>query len=134
MRPKKACKPFALYLKETQAGLVWYARFWDENAHRYAITRSTGILAEGKKWRCYEAEQAARAMLSSIRFAAEAPDRIDKPFTRYIGITVHIVTAGEKTQKPENTNLLIIIYRERLAREGHFSPGGERPPHAHSSP
>jgi hypothetical protein len=42
---------------------VWYARFWDEAAKRYSITRSTGIPAKGKKQRLYEAEQAAREML-----------------------------------------------------------------------
>ena len=68
MRPKKAHKPFTLYQKETKAGPVWYARFWDETARRYAVSRSTGIFVEGKKQRRYEAEQAARKMLSQIHF------------------------------------------------------------------
>jgi hypothetical protein len=49
MRPKKAHKPFTLYQKETQVGPVWYARFWDETARRYAVIRSTGIPVEGKR-------------------------------------------------------------------------------------
>ena len=81
MRPKKARKPFTLYQKETQTGLVWYARFWDEITRRYAVTRSTGVPVEGKRQRRYEAEQAAREMLPGIRFAPPAPE---KPFTQYV--------------------------------------------------
>jgi len=80
MRPKKVRKPFTLYKKETQGGLVWYARFWDETARRYAVTRSTGVLVEGKKQRRYEAEQEARKILSRIRFTPEAA----KTFTQYL--------------------------------------------------
>jgi hypothetical protein len=83
MRPEKTRKPFTLYRKETQTGPVWYARFWDETAQRYAITRSTGIYVEGKKQHRYEAEQAARKMLPGIRFAAQAPDKAGKPFIQY---------------------------------------------------
>ena len=75
MRPKKVHKPFTLYKKETQSGMVWYARFWDETARRYAVTRSTGILVEGKKQRRYEAEQAARDMLPRIRYKPSAPEK-----------------------------------------------------------
>jgi hypothetical protein len=49
MRPKKEKKPFYLYTKQTKKGPVWYAHFWDDTVNRYAITRSTGIPAEGKK-------------------------------------------------------------------------------------
>ena len=69
------------YQKETQTGLVWYARFWDETSRRYAATRSTCILVEGKKYRRYEAEQAARELLAKIRFT---PDKYDVPFTQYV--------------------------------------------------
>jgi integrase len=68
MRPLKTRKPFTLYKKETKTGAVWYVRFWDETTQRYAVTRSTGVPAEGKKQRRYEAEQAARDMLPRIRF------------------------------------------------------------------
>jgi hypothetical protein len=81
IRPKKSHKPFTLYWKETQAGPVWYARFWDDNSLRYAVTRSTGVLAEGKRQRRYEAEQAAREVLRSISFAPSVPE---KPFIRYV--------------------------------------------------
>jgi integrase len=81
MRPNKTRKPFTLYKKETQAGPVWYVRFWDENNCRYAVTRSTGIRVEGKKERRYEAEQTAREMLSLIRFATAATD---KSFIQYV--------------------------------------------------
>jgi len=68
MRPKKDRKPFTLFKKEAKDGHVWYARFWDEKARRYAAARSLGVAAEGKKERRYEAEQAARKMLPTIKF------------------------------------------------------------------
>ena len=49
MRLKKTRKPFTLYQKEPQTGLVWYSRFWDEITRRYAVTRSTGVSVEGKR-------------------------------------------------------------------------------------
>jgi len=81
MRPLKTRKPFTLFKKETQAGPVWYARFWDETSRRYAVTRSTGIYAEGKRQHRYEAEQAARDILPVIRFMPSTPD---KPFVQYV--------------------------------------------------
>jgi integrase len=79
MRPLKPRKFFTLYRKQTKAGPVWYVRFWDENTRRYAVTRSTGIPAAGKKQRRYEAEEAVRAMLPSLRL-----DRTpDKDFVQY---------------------------------------------------
>ena len=81
MRPLKTRKPFTLYKKETQSGLVWYARFWDETTRRYAVTRSTGVHAEGKRQRRYEAEQAARDMLPGIRFM---PKVLEKSFIQYV--------------------------------------------------
>jgi integrase len=81
MRPKKTRKPFTLFLKKTKAGLVWHARFWDESSRKYALARSIGIPAEGKKQRRYEAEQAAREMLPGIRFVPQAPDQ---SFTGYV--------------------------------------------------
>jgi hypothetical protein len=80
MRPKKPHKPFTLYRKETQAGATWYVRFWDEAVRRYAVTRSTGVLVEGKKQRRYEAEKAAREMLPRIRFTPMAV----KTFVQYL--------------------------------------------------
>jgi integrase len=80
MRPSKTRKPFTLYKKETKSGAVWHARYWDEIAQRYAVTRSTGIPAEGKKQRRYEAEQAARKMLPRIRFAPA----LAKTFIQYL--------------------------------------------------
>jgi len=61
--------------------LVWYARFWDESSRRYAVTRSTGVHAEGKRQRRYEAEQAARDMLPGIKFM---PKALEKSFIQYV--------------------------------------------------
>jgi len=80
MRPRKDRKPFTLFKKETGGGSVWYARFWDEITRRYAVARSLGVVAEGKKGRRYEAEQAARKMLPGIRF-----ERVEeKSLIRYL--------------------------------------------------
>jgi integrase len=68
-------------MKGTKTGPVWYARFWDENSRRYAITRSTGIPAEGKRLRRYDAEQAARKMLPGIQFTPAVPE---KSFIQYV--------------------------------------------------
>lgn len=67
--PKGKRKPFSLFKKPTQGGApIWYARFWDAEAQRYAVTRSTQIEAIGKRERKAEAMEAARAMLSEIKF------------------------------------------------------------------
>jgi len=67
--------PFTLFKKQTKKGAVWYARFWDEKTGRYAVKRSTGIRAEGKKERRREAERKALEMLAEIRFEQKTSDR-----------------------------------------------------------
>ena len=67
--------PFTLFRKETGIGPIWYVRFWNEKAQKYSVTRSTGVIIEGKKGRLREAELKANEMLSAIRFEAEAADR-----------------------------------------------------------
>jgi len=66
--------PFTLFRKQTKKGAVWYVRFWDERTGTYALKRSTGILAEGKKERRREAERKALEMLSEIRLEQTPPD------------------------------------------------------------
>jgi len=61
--------------------LLWYARFWDAKAGRYAAKRSTGVMAEGKRERRREAEAKAREMLAGIRFDTEVADT---PFVEYV--------------------------------------------------
>jgi integrase len=73
--------PFTLFKKKTGIGLIWYVRFWNEKVQKYTETRSTGIIAEGKKERRREAELKAKEMLSEIRFEMEAADR---PFVSYL--------------------------------------------------
>lgn len=72
--------PFTLYKEKTKSGVVWYARFWDNAAGKYALSRSTGILVEGKQERRREAEEKARAMLPTIRFIPQT----DNSFVQYI--------------------------------------------------
>ena len=73
--------PFTLFKKKTGIGLIWYVRFWNEKVQKYAETRSTGIIAEGKKERRREAELKAQEILSTIRFEMEAADC---PFLSYL--------------------------------------------------
>jgi integrase len=73
--------PFSLIKRETQAGFIWYARYWNEKAGDYTLTRSTGVIAEGKKQRRREAEQKAQAMLAEIHFDEQFADRL---FVQYV--------------------------------------------------
>jgi len=69
MLTRKSRAPFSLYKKSMVNGpAVWYARFWDEKTERYAVTRSTGVLAVGKRERRTDAETIAREMVGSIKF------------------------------------------------------------------
>jgi integrase len=55
--------PFTLYRKKSNNGTtIWHARFWDESQQKYAISRTTGILAEGKKEHRREAEDMAKKL------------------------------------------------------------------------
>lgn len=69
MRPEKPRELFNIYKKKSSDGTppVWYARFWDDTEGRYFATRSTGILAEGKRERRTEAERIAREMAGTIK-------------------------------------------------------------------
>ena len=73
--------PFTLFKKKSRNGPIWYARFWNEKARKYTLSRSTEILAEGKKERRREAELKAKEMLAEIRFEMEAAD---SPFISYL--------------------------------------------------
>jgi integrase len=68
------CYSFTIFKKETNKGLIWYARFWDEKIKKYAVKRSTGVFVEGKTERKREAELKAQAMISEIRFETDAGD------------------------------------------------------------
>lgn len=72
---------FTLYRHPSAGGLVWYARFWNPDTRRYAVTRSTGVLVEGKHERRAEALAAAREMLPGIHFT---PDPADVGFLDYL--------------------------------------------------
>jgi len=68
-----------------KARFIWYVRFWDSQAGRYSVSRSTGIPVEGKRERRWEAENAARAMLPTIKFAPKSkPKCADTPFLQYV--------------------------------------------------
>jgi hypothetical protein len=73
--------PYCIYRKKTKAGYFWYVRFWDESARKYSRIRSTGIPVKGKGDGRHASEEAARAMLQTIRFTPEVPDKL---FVQYI--------------------------------------------------
>jgi hypothetical protein len=106
MRPKKAHKPFTLYQKETQAGPVWYARFWNETAMRYAVTRSTGVPVEGKRQRRYEAEEAARKILPRTVCAAACGKDIHPIPGRILGTRFLLYQGSRISQKKALIRLL----------------------------
>ena len=54
--------PYTLYKKQSKIGIMWHARIWDESQQRYAYSRTTGILAEGKRENRREAEDAAKKL------------------------------------------------------------------------
>jgi len=66
--------PYTLFKKQTGIGLIWYARFWNKKVKKYTVTRSTGIIAKGKKERKREAEQKAIEMIPIIKFETDATD------------------------------------------------------------
>jgi hypothetical protein len=54
---------FTLYRKKSNNGTtIWHARIWDATLKKYAFSRSTGVLVEGRKERRREAEEAARKL------------------------------------------------------------------------
>ena len=71
--------PYTIFKKKTGIGLIWYVRFWNEKAQKYTVTRSTEIIAEGKKERRREAELKAKEMFPVICFEAEAADCLFSP-------------------------------------------------------
>jgi integrase len=71
--PRKNHEAFSLIKKQTPAGRVWYVKFWDGNAGRYSLIKSTGIPVEGKRERRREAGEAASAMLAGLNFT-NAPE------------------------------------------------------------
>ena len=58
--------PFTLYKKKSINGTMWHARFWDEGLKRYAHSRTTGVLVEGKREQRREAEEAARKLVPIV--------------------------------------------------------------------
>jgi integrase len=76
MRPSKQHAPFTLYKNVSKNETIWYARFWNSDAGRYSVTRSTGVPVMGKKQRRDEALIAAQNMLPSIRFTPSVADTL----------------------------------------------------------
>jgi integrase len=51
---------------------MWHARFWDEELQKYAHSRTTGVLVEGKREQRREAEEAARKLVPLVQEAITA--------------------------------------------------------------
>jgi integrase len=77
---------FSLYKKQTQQGLVWYARFWNEKAGKFTEFRSTGIRVSGKKGRQQEAWNQAMTLLPTITFEGATSGALvaNKQFLEYV--------------------------------------------------
>ena len=74
MRPKYNLFTLFKHLN-SDGSYTWYARFWDQNAGKYSVARSTGVIVEGKRERKPEALLAANAMLPTISFFLTMADR-----------------------------------------------------------
>ena len=61
--------PFTLVKIKSKVGTMWHARFWDESLQKYAHSRTTGVLVEGKKEHRREAEEAARKLFDEFTAA-----------------------------------------------------------------
>ena len=82
MRPENNHAKYSFFKRIATDGIpVWYVRFWDMSQQKYALTRSTGIRAEGKRERKAEADACARAMLPDIKFKVTVGDML---FTDYL--------------------------------------------------
>ena len=58
--------PFTLVKIKSKVGTMWHARFWDESLQKYAHSRTTGILAEGKKEHHREAGEVAKKLYAEF--------------------------------------------------------------------
>lgn len=82
MPPKSNHSQYNLYKKPCKDGTsLWYVRYWDPSLMRYTVTRSTGIVVEGKRERKAEADERAREMLPNIKFKVTVGDML---FTDYL--------------------------------------------------
>jgi len=61
--------PFTLYKVKSKCGIMWHARFWDDTLQKYAHSRTTGVLVEGKREQRREAEEVARKLQGEIKSA-----------------------------------------------------------------
>jgi hypothetical protein len=66
---------FSLFKKQTPTGRVWYVKFWNAAAGKYAGHKSLGIAVEGKRERRRESEEAARIILPDIKFSNNTPEK-----------------------------------------------------------
>jgi len=74
--------PFTLYKKQSKIGIMWHARIWDETLKRYAHSRTTGILATGKKENRREAEETARKLCDEFFADKTREQNIITPLTQ----------------------------------------------------
>ena len=69
--------PYTLFKVKSKLGIMWHARFWDESQLRYAHSKTTGVLVEGKREARREAEGAAKKLYDEfIAQKKEAEARI----------------------------------------------------------
>ena len=54
--------PYTLFKVKSKLSIMWHARFWNETQLRYAYSRTTGVLVEGKRKARREAEGTAKKL------------------------------------------------------------------------
>ena len=86
-------RPFTLYKENTKSGIVWYARFWDEEAQKYKHSRSTGVFVEGKKERRYEADETAKKLYAD--FIIQKKEAETRAFQQSTPITPPVKTVAD---------------------------------------
>jgi len=83
--------PYTLFKVKSRHGTMWHVRFWDEERRRYAHSRTTGVLAEGRKANRREAEDAAKKL---------CVDMIPKRKKRNLPELRQSPSPNQPTQKP----------------------------------
>jgi len=58
--------PYTLFKVKSKLGIMWHARFWDETLKKYAHSKTTGILAEGRKENRREANDVAKRLYNEF--------------------------------------------------------------------
>jgi len=100
--------PFTLYKVNSKNGTMWHARLWDEGLQKYAHSRTTGVLVEGKRQNRREAEDAARKLYEEF---SVLPPAVSQPIQHPTSVkNHHPQPAPANLQKRTVANTPLIEY------------------------